>query len=255
MLRRIKALYERLPDWLRDASPRSPGQHQRLVEWANGSRIKQPARHPEGRADRSPPRWSSSTRPPSIQWAEQLYTALKPTIDGGGQLIVLSTANGVGNLFHLLWTKAVAGLNAFKTIFLPWWARRAATPRGTPPRSPRRPTRARSSRSTRPPPIEAFLVSGRLRFKPEWVDAQAANVRPPSPARPTWPDPLRGIPGPDGLRAARPRPGRPGVIGADVAEGLEHGDYSDASVLIDAETWEELASLHGHWEPDEFAGT
>jgi hypothetical protein len=42
------------------------------------------------------------------------------------------------------------------------------------------------------------------------------------------------------------------VLGADVAEGLEGGDYS-AGTLIDAMAWDELASLHGHWEPDEYA--
>ena len=42
------------------------------------------------------------------------------------------------------------------------------------------------------------------------------------------------------------------IVSADVAEGLEGGDYSDACVM-DADTWEELATLNGHLEPDEFA--
>jgi hypothetical protein len=50
-----------------------------------------------------------------------------------------------------------------------------------------------------------------------------------------------------------PAPGRKYTVGADVAEGLEHGDYCDASV-IDRETWDEVASLNGRWEPDEYAG-
>lgn len=41
-------------------------------------------------------------------------------------------------------------------------------------------------------------------------------------------------------------------IGADVAEGLEHGDFSDASVL-DANTGELVAKWHGHIPPREFA--
>lgn len=41
------------------------------------------------------------------------------------------------------------------------------------------------------------------------------------------------------------------VIGADVAEGLEHGDYSDASVL-DSETGLLVAKWHGHVYADEF---
>lgn len=41
------------------------------------------------------------------------------------------------------------------------------------------------------------------------------------------------------------------VIGADVAEGLEHGDYSDASVL-DCETGLLVAKWHGHTDVDQF---
>jgi phage FluMu gp28-like protein len=40
--------------------------------------------------------------------AAQLYTAVKPTIDGGGKMIILSTANGAGNLFHEMVEKAQA---------------------------------------------------------------------------------------------------------------------------------------------------
>lgn len=41
------------------------------------------------------------------------------------------------------------------------------------------------------------------------------------------------------------------VIGADVAEGLEHGDYSAAHVL-DVETGFVCATWHGHTDPDLF---
>lgn len=42
------------------------------------------------------------------------------------------------------------------------------------------------------------------------------------------------------------------TIGADVAEGLEHGDYSCAQVL-DVHTGDQAAVWHGHIAPDEFA--
>lgn len=42
------------------------------------------------------------------------------------------------------------------------------------------------------------------------------------------------------------------VIGADVAEGLEEGDYSCAQVL-DRRTCEQVAIWHGHCSPEEFA--
>ncbi|WP_353096325.1 hypothetical protein [Tissierella praeacuta] len=42
------------------------------------------------------------------------------------------------------------------------------------------------------------------------------------------------------------------VIGGDVAEGKDGGDYSVAEV-IERETGRQVAELHGHWEPDVFA--
>jgi len=52
---------------------------------------------------------------------------------------------------------------------------------------------------------------------------------------------------------AMPDPTHRYCMGADVAEGLDHGDYSDASVL-DANTGELVAKWHGHIPPREFAG-
>jgi hypothetical protein len=55
--------------------------------------------------------------------ASKLYTAVKPTIDGGGKMIILSTANGAGNLFHDMVTRAQQGVSRFAFRFLPWQAR------------------------------------------------------------------------------------------------------------------------------------
>src|SRR5204863_767197 len=59
---------------------------------------------------------------------EALYTAVKPTIDGGGSMIVLSTADGAGNLFYQLVEKARAGQGKFAFRFLPWHVRPGRTP-------------------------------------------------------------------------------------------------------------------------------
>lgn len=62
-----------------------------------------------------------------MQYAEALYTSVKPTIDDGGRIIIISTAKGEGNAFHKLWDAASKGVNSFKSIFLPWHARPART--------------------------------------------------------------------------------------------------------------------------------
>jgi hypothetical protein len=49
-----------------------------------------------------------------------------------------------------------------------------------------------------------------------------------------------------------PEPGRAYVIGADVGEGLAHGDAS-AACVIDKESGEQAAELHGRVSPERFA--
>lgn len=255
MLRRIKALFDRLPEWMLEALPKLTKDNTEELEWSNGSRVRSlPATQKAGRS------LTASLvildEAAFLQWAGALYTALKPTIDGGGQLIILSTANGLGNLFHQLWTRAIKKVNAFVTIFLPWWSR---------PGRSKAWYDAQLSEYTDPNMVkqeypasatEAFVASGRNRFSSAWLEAQTPNIREPIPTD-QLPEALRAL----ALRAetgrnqlliyALPERGREYILGADVAEGLVHGDYS-AAVAIDRTSWEEAACLHGHWEPDEF---
>lgn len=39
----------------------------------------------------------------------------------GTEIILESTANGIGNAFHLMWQAAEAGLNEYVAIFIPWY--------------------------------------------------------------------------------------------------------------------------------------
>lgn len=52
---------------------------------------------------------------------EDIWTGLFPTVQAGGRVIVLSTPNGVGNIFHKLYTDAEAGNNDFHATKLIWW--------------------------------------------------------------------------------------------------------------------------------------
>lgn len=57
------------------------------------------------------------------KFADANFDAYEPTLDGGGQLIVCSTANGVHGLFAELWRDAVAKVSDLVPVFIPWWAR------------------------------------------------------------------------------------------------------------------------------------
>lgn len=249
LLRRIQALYERLPDWMREELPQQIKNNTGELAWSNGSRITSSAAGQDsGRS------FTASLvildEAAFLPFANKIFTALKPTIDGGGQLIVLSTANGLGNLYHLLWTRAEAKINDFKAIFLPWWARPGRT----------RDWYEKQKRDYADPKMvyqeypsnanEAFLASGRARFDPAWIAAQAPNVKPSGIPAASLPATLQHLPNLTVYRL--PQPGRRYILAADVAEGLEHRDYNRA-VLIDSQSWEEHATIGGHWEPDVFA--
>jgi hypothetical protein len=254
LIRRILALYERLPEWMLAAVPKLVKETTEILEWDNGSRVRSlPATQKAGRS------LTASLvildEAAFLAWARQLYTALKPTVDGGGQLIVLSTANGLGNLFHQLWTRAIKKVNTFQTVFLPWWSR---------PQRTRVWYNAQLGEYTDPAMVkqeypananEAFVSTGRVRFQATWIEAQASNVEMPQISIEALPDVLKDMPGL--LVYKMPETGRKYIIAADVAEGkvtdgAATGDY-DAAVILDQETWEEVASLHGHWEPDVYA--
>lgn len=55
-----------------------------------------------------------------IDEIEETYTAAQQTLATGGQSILLSTPNGVGNFFHRTWQGAEAGENPFLPIRLDW---------------------------------------------------------------------------------------------------------------------------------------
>ena len=58
-----------------------------------------------------------------LEKAEVFYQSVYPVITAGmrTKVIVTSTPNGVGNLFHRLWTGAVTSTNEFKPFRAYWW--------------------------------------------------------------------------------------------------------------------------------------
>jgi len=55
-----------------------------------------------------------------IRNIEEIWIASQATLSTGGDAIVLSTPNGLGNWFHQIWSEAESGMNGFKTIKLHW---------------------------------------------------------------------------------------------------------------------------------------
>jgi hypothetical protein len=252
LLRRIKDLYFRLPERIRIFLPTPVGDSVRQFKLSNNSRFRSmPATKTAGVS------YTASIlvidECARIMQAHSLFSDAKPTIDAGGQMIVLSTANGVGGLFHQLWGKATAGLNGFLSIFLPWWARPERTLEWYDRVKSESPDPARHVENYPSNPIEAFVASGRNRFPAEWIERQMKHARAPLKTHEVDPC-FQGLPG---LRLYRgpAHPGEKFVISVDPAEGIDDGlgdpDYGVAHVF-DAVTLEQAAVLHGRWESDAF---
>lgn len=57
-----------------------------------------------------------------MQWPKATLAAVKPTIDAGGQLIIISSANGANTDYHRLCLAAESGSNGYTFHFIPWHA-------------------------------------------------------------------------------------------------------------------------------------
>ena len=183
--------------------------------------------------------------------SEEAWASIEPVADVGGRVIMLSTANGEGNLFHKLWQGAENGTNRFKHLFHPWSAAgRTQEWYETKVRDLPEWQLAQEYPSN---PEEAFLKSGRPIFSAEMLHllpvcgpisegflqkATRGHVYAEQSGGPlrVWEMPEKQV---------------RYCIGADPAQGLEHGDFSVAHV-IRVDTGEVVAVWHGHVEPDLF---
>lgn len=57
-----------------------------------------------------------------MAWPRQTLAAIKPTIDAGGKLFIISSADGMGSAYHQFWQQATEGSNGYTAVFLPWFA-------------------------------------------------------------------------------------------------------------------------------------
>ena len=188
----------------------------------------------------------------------QFLNAVKPTIDAGGQLFLVSTSDKKRPIstFKNLFRAAVEGTGDYRHIFLPWWSRPGRD------EAWRQSVQAEmyAQRGTHddfyaeyPASAEEALAAEQLdrRLPYDWLQdcaetdgaiAQSYAGRmtdaPAVPRLVVWEEPILG---------------HRYVIGADPAEGNPNSDESAATVLV-ALTWAQVAELAGKIEPSTFAG-
>jgi hypothetical protein len=250
LLAMIRFGYERLPDWMHSRI-KLLNDNQTSMKFSNGSEITSLP------SAANPGRGFSGSVVIVDEWAhllndEEAWASIEPVADIGGQIIGLSTANGIGNWFHLNWEKAVRGENSFKTMFHSW---RAVPERDEEWFAQKCRDMTEWVRAQEYPndPEEAFIKSGNVVFD---VDALKAIVPVKAPDGSLFRLAQRAYEYRHGGGPLKiwdgPLEDHVYVIGADVAEGLGHGDASSAHV-IDVGERKVVAHWHGRYDTDMFA--
>lgn len=116
LVTKVRVMHELLPTWLRSPTVEDNRLSLRL---ANGSQIKAIASSPDaGRSEALSLLVFDEAA--FIDGANDIWVSAQSTLSTGGDAILLSTPNGVGNFFHKMWVDAENGLNGFNTIKLHW---------------------------------------------------------------------------------------------------------------------------------------
>jgi hypothetical protein len=248
---RLKGMYERLPVWMQARGTVKDNDHE--LRLSNGS------------VALAFPTTGGRSYTATLAVVDEadfapdlgvLLSAVKPTIDAGGRLVLLSTADKSApeSAFKRVYRGALAGANDWAPVFLPWSAR--------PGRSAgwyeeqRRDVIARTGSTDdlwqEYPSSDFEALAGRTldkRFAPVWVDACDGSGSGDAASHALGLGPA--IPGCQVF--VGPAADRVYVIGADPAEGNPQSDESAASV-VDALSGEQVAVLAGRFDPSVFAG-
>jgi hypothetical protein len=246
---RLRGLYERLPTWLRVQSFLVDNDH----EWhlSNGSRV---LAFPTTAGDSYTASLVIVDEADLVPDLDQLMRAVKPTIDGGGRMVLLSRADKTRpqSPFKRIYAGAKQHLTEWMPLFLPWDAR--------PDRDQDwfevqkadilHRTGSLDDLHEQYPVTDLEALSPRTldkRFAPEWLQQCFVEAAPLSLAKVPEAPAIPGL-----VVYVLPQLGRHYVIGADPAEGNPTSDDS-ALIVLDTKTGEEVASLAGKFQPAVFA--
>lgn len=254
LLSMSKLAYRMLPAWVKDRAPSRTNNAAESMTFDNDSMLQS---LPSGN---EPARGDSAFMIIVDEWAflpnpEAAWSAVEPVADIGGRIIGISTAKGEGNFFHELWLGAEAGDNGFTAVFFPW----SAVPERDAAWYDRKKRELKHKlwllhQEYPATAEEAFVGSGNPVFDLERL--YEMTVRQPKIKMDIHSDghqKYRTYEGDEGdlWVFEEPQEGKSYAIGADTAQGLEHGDWTVAWV-ISVETGEPVAVYRAKIDPDVF---
>lgn len=243
---RMRGVYDNLPPWMRSG-------HKALTdsghEWvlSNGSAVRAfSTKSGDGYVSTFAIVDEADLQPD----LNQLMRSVKPTIDTGGKMVVLSRSNKSepNSEFKQIYRGAKSGENGWHAVFLPWHANLERDEAWY--EKQRRDILSRTGSLDdlfeQYPATDTEALSSKTldkRIPALWIEACYRELR--SSVRNKL-----GLPGLDIYFA--PVPGVRYVMGADPAEGNPNSDDS-ALTVIDLEKGEEVALMAGKFEPAVFA--
>lgn len=262
-----KFMYEHLPKWVQEWRPvkgRSGGNKKELeVEKRNSNdRITHHGKISALPATEDAGRSETGSLVIADEWAfhpyaEKNWGAINPTIARGGDFIGVSTANGLGNFYHKVWMAAERNENGFIPLFFGYDVHPDADEEWYESKKREYTDHKLFQQENPRSPLEAFISTGGcifdlsgLQYLSEHistepmdvedilkVDGYLSDVIRKWPEVKVWKTPIRG---------------HEYIIGADPAGGEDGGDYS-AAYVFDANSREQVASVHGLLDPTAFA--
>ncbi len=245
---RLKGMYARLPAWMQ-ARQQVTKSNDHEWQLSTGSVARA---FPTSAGDSYTATLAIVDEADLVPDLNRLMRAVKPTIDGGGRMVLVSRADKSEPMseFKAIYRGAKTGANGWASVFLPWHVRpsRDAAWYEAQRRDIVSRTTALDDLHEQYPATDTEALAPRSldkRIPAEWLE-QCYRER-ESLSLPT------GAPSIPGLRLyALPRPGRQYVVGGDPAEGNPTSDDS-ALTVADKLTGEEVAALAGKFQPSTFA--
>jgi hypothetical protein len=241
---RLRGMYDRLPSWLKAGPHVIDNDH----EWqlSNGSRV---LAFPTTAGDSYCATLAVVDEADLVPDLGRLMGAVKPTIDAGGRMVLLSRVDKSRpqSPFKKVYTAAKRRLNGWAPVFLPWHARpdRDAAWYEEQMADVLHRTGSLDDLHEQYPATDAEALAPRTldkRIAPQWLHQCWQEREPLSDLPP-------GAPSIPGLEVhALPDPSRSYALGADPAEGNPTSDDS-ALAVVDVETSEEVAALSGQFQP------
>jgi hypothetical protein len=245
---RLRGMYDRLPDWLKSKSFKVDNDHE--WELSNGSRV---LAFPTTAGDSYTATLAIVDEADLVPDLGRLMNSVKPTIDGGGRMVLLSRADKSKpqSTFKKIYSAAKQHLTEWVALFLPWSARpdRDQAWYEVQKADILHRTGSLDDLHEQYPATDIEALAPKTldkRFAPQWLlqcyREMSAFAELPA-----------GAPSIPGLQVyLLPEPNHFYVVGADPAEGNPTSDDSSLTVL-EQDSGEEVATLAGKFQPSTLA--